>query len=113
MVEDHGGPGSLHAGDRVPNPTLPDGRRLLEALTSARSLLLLVNTADLPAGVPADAPHLAVLAIDTTNATELTSIFGAAPQVFVIRPDGYLGFRGPVATASAAVRDHLIRVGAL
>lgn len=113
IVEDHGGPGSLHAGDRVPNSALPDGRRLLEALASARSLLLLVNTPDLPSGIPADTPHLAVLAIDTAANPELAPVFGSAPQMFIIRPDGYLGFRGRASTVSTKVQDHLVRVGAL
>lgn len=117
LSEDHGGHGSLHPGDRVPNPTLPGtasqpARDLLAPLSSARSLLLAVNTPDLPSNVPADSPHLAVLSLTTTGHPELRDLFGTEPAFFVIRPDGYLGLRAP-ATSQSDIQAYLDLVGAL
>ena len=112
LSEDHGGTGSLHAGDRVPNPQLGSGPFLLDHLATGRSLLLVVNTPAPPADVPADAAHLAVLALDTGGDPALASLFGSRPAFLLVRPDGYLGFRAP-ADKSASLRTYLHRIGAL
>lgn len=120
LSADHGGTGSLHAGDRVPNPTLADGRPLLGALSTGRSVLLLVNTPDLPSGVPAATPHLAVLSLqiipgdtpDSAPDAELAQSLGTAPAFFVIRPDGYLGLRAPTSREDLLV-PYLHQIGAL
>ena len=84
---------SLHAGDRVPNPTvtLPNGdnTRLLDALRDGRHLLLAINTE------AERLPRATSLQITTNRIhNEVSDIFGVQPRLCVVRPDGYLGFCG-------------------
>jgi hypothetical protein len=91
--------GSVHAGDRMPNPELVwKGRRmrLLDALSSARALLvgLDVDEAFRQRGLLPNADSLFFNSNDLqTGKEELTELLGEGGVVFV-RPDGYVGFRG-------------------
>jgi 2-polyprenyl-6-methoxyphenol hydroxylase-like FAD-dependent oxidoreductase len=91
--------GSVHAGDRMPNPELVwKGRRmrLLDALSSARALLVGLDV-DEPfrqRGLLPNADSLFFNSNDLqTGKEELTELLGEGGVVFV-RPDGYVGFRG-------------------
>jgi 2-polyprenyl-6-methoxyphenol hydroxylase-like FAD-dependent oxidoreductase len=164
IVADYGGPGSLRAGDRVPNPDveLSGGKlgRLLDPLKTGRPLALGVGipdmrrirarlpratvmalrgaegilgtemeappdaagdstgyesvSAEFPAAVAASAASLAATAAAARAAApkvvppvapaapvglltpEITDLFGSENRILVIRPDGYLGFRGSI-----------------
>jgi 2-polyprenyl-6-methoxyphenol hydroxylase-like FAD-dependent oxidoreductase len=99
IVMDFSGSGSVHAGDRMPNPELVwKGRRmrLLDPLSSARALLIGLDVEE-PIRQQALLPHADYLFFDSndlqTGKEELTELMGAGGVVFV-RPDGYVGFRG-------------------
>ena len=106
IVRDGVDGGSLRAGDRAPNPDVHfrtrRGGRLLDQLKGGSHLALAVNVANEEAvahelhGVPllflATHPAGSIRAgwIDS----DLEEFFGAAPQIALVRPDGYIGFRG-------------------
>jgi 2-polyprenyl-6-methoxyphenol hydroxylase-like FAD-dependent oxidoreductase len=82
IVVDAGGRGSLHAGDRVPNPDVADGR-LLDPLRDGRPLVLAIDTPELE-DLPSRFPRATVKAYQN----------GEGRQLWIVRPDGYLGYRG-------------------
>ncbi len=91
--------GSVHAGDRMPNPELVwKGRRmrLLDPLSSARALLVGLDV-DEPFRQQALLPNADSLFFNSsdlqTGKEELNELLGEGGVVFV-RPDGYVGFRG-------------------
>ncbi len=101
-VIDCGGEGSLRAGDRVPNLDLlrTDGKTepLLKDLCTGRHLIVAV---DGPAAsfLQGEMPHADVLSLSRRELTEktraeLAASFGNESRILIIRPDGYLGFRG-------------------
>ena len=96
IVEDHGGSGSLRAGDRVPNPqvTLADGTEqpLLASLSRPRHLLIARGLKDDAAASLPRGPALLELA--PQQASEATEQYDKEPGLWMVRPDGYLGFRG-------------------
>ncbi len=99
IAEDHAGRGAIHAGDRVPNPDvlLPDGERvrLLDGLRSGQPLLLTYGCKDSVA-IEAAAPGMRPLHLDRSGdeSAEVREIFGDGASILLVRPDGYLGFRG-------------------
>ncbi len=103
IVEEHWQPQGLPAGDRVPDMRLTawDGSRetsLLEALRQGRHILLLALDAAVPAALQAEFDTLARQVQDTSG--DLVHVWrpsgdvGEWPALCVIRPDGYVGFRG-------------------
>jgi len=94
IVEEHGsGMAGPAAGDRAPDARVanPDGRalRLYDLLAKHRHALLLLSNIETP-GVPL--PHgLAVHRIADPGA--VAAQYGSAPATYLIRPDGYIGFR--------------------
>jgi 2-polyprenyl-6-methoxyphenol hydroxylase-like FAD-dependent oxidoreductase len=93
IVKDLGGAGHVRAGDRMPNPDLGAGR-LLDGLEDGRHLVLAVDVADAePLRRQFLRAHLrAISAAELT--VELREALGTTGQVLVVRPDGYVGFRG-------------------
>ncbi len=78
IVEDHGGDGSLRAGDRMPDLDAA-GSTLLTGWTKAEPLVI-----------------RAPIAGDSA-----TEELGREPKTFVVRVDGYIGYRGPEAGVEA------------
>jgi 2-polyprenyl-6-methoxyphenol hydroxylase-like FAD-dependent oxidoreductase len=78
--EHRSAPGSVQAGDRAPDATLPDGR-LFDLLRGPHATLLAFNWAgDLPTGVPAHR---------VDEAREIYDV--QEPTLFLVRPDNYIG----------------------
>jgi len=108
IVADHGGDGSLKAGDRLPDLDLSGqgpAKSLLQDWTDAMHLVLLLNATELQRDVVANSlTHARIVPI---NAEDLDDkgrrILGLETKVIVARPDGYVGFRGPLDT-----RDELL-----
>jgi 2-polyprenyl-6-methoxyphenol hydroxylase-like FAD-dependent oxidoreductase len=101
-VEEHDKHGSLRAGDRVPNPTLQFqsglSRPLLDGLKNGRHLAIAWNLTD-PERVRttlngAEFNQLLRADLTSESATELEDLFGSKNELLIVRPDGYLGFRG-------------------
>jgi 2-polyprenyl-6-methoxyphenol hydroxylase-like FAD-dependent oxidoreductase len=94
----------LHAGDRVPDAQLGDGRRLFDVLRGPHATVL-------GFGVPVAAlarDGVVPLEIDTDTDGDVATNLGAkADAVLVVRPDGYLGYVGE---AAAGARTYLERI---
>jgi hypothetical protein len=96
VVFDHGGDGDLRAGDRLPDVSLSGGSTLLGRWTSGKALAILVDADDSASRSVGSAFHHAeVLKL---NPAELDDNgrkqFGEKPCLLIVRPDGYIGFRG-------------------
>ncbi|MBV8169924.1 MAG: FAD-dependent monooxygenase, partial [Alphaproteobacteria bacterium] len=103
IVEEHWQPQGPPAGDRVPDMRLTawDGSRetrLLEALRQGRHILLLALDGAVPGALQEEFEALARQVQDTLG--DLVHVWrpsvdvGEWPAICVIRPDGYVGFRG-------------------
>jgi len=90
IVRDAGGAGKLHAGDRAPDSDLPEGTRLLAPLRQARALALVVDAAA-ARDVLADTTVVALSAAQLD--AHAREAYGAG-MLYVVRPDGYVGYRG-------------------
>jgi 2-polyprenyl-6-methoxyphenol hydroxylase-like FAD-dependent oxidoreductase len=97
IVTDVGGSGELRAGDRMPNPqvTLADGTQkpLLSSLTQPQHLLITQKAPDVAAAASA-LRRVTMLELAPQQSAEFLENFGNNRGVWVVRPDGYLGFRG-------------------
>lgn len=101
VVADRGGDGSLRAGDRLPDLPLensPVGSSLLEHWTDPHHLLLLFNADDAAAGsLSAHLPGIPAIRLNSSQLTrEGRLLLGTEPKLVILRPDGYVGFRGPL-----------------
>jgi 2-polyprenyl-6-methoxyphenol hydroxylase-like FAD-dependent oxidoreductase len=95
IVADHGGDGSLKAGDRMPD--IPLGRNsLLQDWTDGKHLAILLDAKDQEADkVKQHLPHARVIVVRSSELDdEGRELFGAGKKLLILRPDGYLGFRG-------------------
>jgi hypothetical protein len=113
IVTDVGGSGELRAGDRIPNPTvtLADGTQkpLLASLMQPQHLLITQKAPDVAAA--ASVLHGTTrLEVAPQQSTEFREYFGSDPGVWVLRPDGYLGFRGGP-DSERAMMDYARSVG--
>ncbi|MCY0930137.1 FAD-dependent monooxygenase [Streptomyces sp. H27-H1] len=96
-----GAAGALEAGDRAPDGPLPDGRRLFDLFRGPHLTLLAVGTdAELP---PLGAEFLRVHRIGPYEP------YGKG--LFLVRPDGYVGWAGEDASGLARYLDRLARPG--
>ena len=100
IVKDFSGDGYLWAGDRLPDLTLKhhENATLLENWTEARHLALLLepsaaDIAEIKEGLP-----LALLMTVRRNNLDEEGLraLGSNPKFLIVRPDGYIGFRGIV-----------------
>ena len=111
-VMDDAPSGPLHAGDRMPDPGLPSGGTLLtplqiEPLQHAQHLLIAI---DVPgAAVPRDLKNTVL--IELHGASLLEDELGKGPLLYLVRPDGYIGFRGTA--DNEALRRYAASVGLL
>jgi len=101
VVHDYGGDGDLRAGDRVPDIALRGSsrhRRLLESWTVPRHRVFGLNLdQDDIQSMRTDLPNVDVVALTTADLEyEGRRLFGEDGKIFVLRPDGYLGFRSPM-----------------
>lgn len=100
IVRDYGGDGQLRAGDRIPDLPLRGSRQasLLDGWTVPRHRAFALNLdQDDVQSMRADLPNADVVAVATTELEyEGQRLFGDDGKIFVLRPDGYLGFRSPM-----------------
>ena len=98
-VRDFGGDGDLRAGDRLPDLTLMnpgDTTTLLRAWNDTRHLVLVVNGSNVELSqVRQDLPEAALMPVYTPQLDdEGINLLGTKKKVIIVRPDGYVGFRG-------------------
>jgi 2-polyprenyl-6-methoxyphenol hydroxylase-like FAD-dependent oxidoreductase len=101
VVADHGGDGSLRAGDRMPDLTRRkknDPATLLGDWTEATHLAILLDAKNDEADqMAARLSHARVVAI---NGSDLDADgqrqLGKDKKLLIVRPDGYIGFRAPL-----------------
>jgi hypothetical protein len=105
-VRDAGGAGTLHAGDRAPDADLVGKTRLLAPLRDARALALVVDGAVALARELLPETHVVSLGAALLD-PHARAAYGTGTLV-VVRPDGYVGYRGP-----AGDRDALLAYAAL
>ncbi len=100
-VVDAGGNGTLRAGDRMPDLTLRNAegeRGLLADWTEPVHLLVLVNASD----GEASAVRSGLFQVQVTQVSEAELSddgrhqLGLGKKLLIVRPDGYVGYRGPV-----------------
>ena len=100
VVKDFGGDGYLWAGDRMPDLGLKhgDGATLLQDWTEARHLAVMLEpTAAEVAEVEAGLPLAKVITVYIRDLFEEgLRAFGTEKKLLIVRPDGYIGFRGIV-----------------
>ena len=100
IVKDFGGDSSLSAGDRLPDLELKhgEGATLLQDWTEAKHLALLMDLSneeldEVKAGLP-------MAKIVTVHVRDLNEeglrVLGTEKKLLIVRPDGYVGFRGIV-----------------
>jgi 2-polyprenyl-6-methoxyphenol hydroxylase-like FAD-dependent oxidoreductase len=105
VVQDHGGDGEVHAGDRMPDVDLvggPGGKKsLLGGWKDGRHLAVAMEAADgFLSELKQSLPGAGVVALRAADLDEHgRRLLGARPGVFVVRPDGYVGFRGALEKA--------------
>jgi 2-polyprenyl-6-methoxyphenol hydroxylase-like FAD-dependent oxidoreductase len=103
IVADHGGDGELRAGDRMPDLTLESNEgpsTLLCNWTDAKHLALVVSSSEGDseiADIRAALPHATIMSIPQSALdAEGRRLLGSEKKLLIVRPDGYIGFRGPV-----------------
>jgi 2-polyprenyl-6-methoxyphenol hydroxylase-like FAD-dependent oxidoreductase len=101
VVVDHGGDGDLRAGDRLPDLTLQyPGERttLLREWTDGRHLVLVINGSDAEVDqVRLNIPQAEVIPLHLPQLDdEGINLLGITKKIVIVRPDGYVGFRGPI-----------------
>ncbi len=114
IVVDHGGDGSLRAGDRLPDLSLksldsltslnsPDGATLLDRWQEARPLALLLEpTPDEEVAFSQVLARTKRVVVRTRQLDDSgRHALGIRPKLLLLRPDGYIGFRVPFTAAGA------------
>jgi 2-polyprenyl-6-methoxyphenol hydroxylase-like FAD-dependent oxidoreductase len=101
VVVDHGGDGDLRAGDRLPDLTLHypgEKLTLLREWTEARHLVLVINGSDAEVDqVRLNIPQAEVIPLHLPQLDdEGINLLGIKKKIVIVRPDGYVGFRGPI-----------------
>jgi len=99
IVRDFGGDGDLRAGDRLPDLTLMnpgDQTTLLHRWTDCGHLVLVINGSNVEiAQIRSDLPEAEVVPLYTPQLDdEGIRLLGTRKKVVIVRPDGYVGFRG-------------------
>ncbi len=100
IAKDFGGDGYLMAGDRMPDLGLKGGgsRTLLQNWTEAKHLAVLLDpTAAELAEIRARLPFARVVTVSVRELFEEgLRAMGTEKKLWIVRPDGYIGFRGIV-----------------
>jgi len=104
--------GSLRAGDRMPDAVCKEtGQTLLVNLREPMHLLITVNVSSRE--IPKGLEHTAVLELNSRSSEwtpPLEKLFGMDHKIYIVRPDGYIGFAG---RSAEAVRKYADIVGLL
>ncbi|MGI8770603.1 MAG: hypothetical protein ACR2JE_04135, partial [Acidobacteriaceae bacterium] len=108
--------GALRAGDRMPDLTLtpnsidaPAHPTLLTGWHAARHLALVLRGPDSPAA-PAPSLDADTLTLHTAGFDDVArKLLGTASKLILVRPDGYVGYRGKL-EPSAQLAAYLHRV---
>ena len=100
IVRDLGGDGELRAGDRMPDLALLNNSAptLLSNWTKAKHRVVMLNR-DVAKSEPITAAlsNAEIVAIRSANLDDVgKSELGTEPKLVILRPDGYIGFRGPL-----------------
>lgn len=117
IVSDHGGDGALRAGDRLPDIHIGEqdkGSTLLERWKEPDHLAILLNATDEEA---ADmAAGFAAIPIYSLHGSDLDdegrNLMGGEKKLFILRPDGYIGFRAPL-TKRDELTAYVSKVGVI
>jgi 3-(3-hydroxy-phenyl)propionate hydroxylase len=101
IVSDHVGDGSLRAGDRMPDLTLAhneDRTTLLADWTDGKHLVLLLGATDPEFGEFTNYfTHASIIHFHASDLDEEGHrLLGVEKKVLIVRPDGYIGFRGSI-----------------
>jgi 2-polyprenyl-6-methoxyphenol hydroxylase-like FAD-dependent oxidoreductase len=101
VVSDRGGDGDLRAGDRLPDLTLQgreEGATLLRHWKNAEHLALLINASqDEENEIHLAMPHAQLVSLHTPDLDDQgVRLLGIEKKIVIVRPDGYVGFRGPI-----------------
>jgi 2-polyprenyl-6-methoxyphenol hydroxylase-like FAD-dependent oxidoreductase len=101
IVSDHGGDGSLRAGDRMPDLTLlhkEDRATLLADWTDGKHLVLLLGATDSESGeFTTHFTHARIIHVHASDLDlEGQRLLGVEKKLLIVRPDGYIGFRGSI-----------------
>jgi len=115
IVSDLGGDGSLRAGDRMPDLAINQligQRSLLADWTQAEHLAVILNCTD--SEIYELTPRLEGVPQVMLNGSQLDEeglrLLGNDAKLLLVRPDGYVGFRGPVVRA-AELEGYMQMVG--
>jgi 2-polyprenyl-6-methoxyphenol hydroxylase-like FAD-dependent oxidoreductase len=112
IVRTQGSIGPLRAGDRMPDATCKaTGQTLLAALREPRHLLITVDQC-VPK-ITKDLSQVTTVAIQSRShewTPSIEQLLGPGPKIYLVRPDGYIGFSG---TSSEALRKNAQEVGLL
>jgi 2-polyprenyl-6-methoxyphenol hydroxylase-like FAD-dependent oxidoreductase len=105
-VVDEGGHGPLQAGDRMPD-AVRGGERLLAGMREPGHLLIAVDAAG-------KLPSLGVRSVEVSTkdvgwTPALKDLLAEGPQIFLVRPDGYIGYRGR--GDGPGLREYAAKVG--
>ncbi|HLI77100.1 MAG TPA: FAD-dependent monooxygenase [Acidobacteriaceae bacterium] len=100
VVHDHGGDGELRAGDRFPDfcELGSEGRGLLADWTDPVHLVFVANGSETQAQeLQSGLRHARVRLLRSAALdNEGRRLLGAEEKLVIVRPDGYVGFRGPL-----------------
>jgi 2-polyprenyl-6-methoxyphenol hydroxylase-like FAD-dependent oxidoreductase len=109
IVHDRGGDGELRAGDRLPDLALEisgEPRTLLADWTGAKHLAVVVapfpgEAARQIEQIRARLAHVDVMSVPLSALDdEGRRLLGSEKKLLIVRPDGYVGFRGPLGDAA-------------
>ena len=112
IVRRQGIDGPLRAGDRMPNAVCKEtGQTLLAALRESRHLLVTVDQSvpEITKGLR----QITTVALKSRShewTPSIERLLGAGPRIYLVRPDGYIGFAG---TSAEALRKYAPEVGLL
>jgi len=110
IVRTQGVNGPLHARDRMPDAVCKEtGHMLLEALREPSHLLITVDQSvpEITKGLR----QITALALKSRShewAPSIERLLGSGPRIYLVRPDGYIGFAG---TSAKALRRYAHEVG--
>ncbi len=112
IVRTQGVNGPLRAGDRLPDAVCKEtGQTLLEALREPRHLLITVDQSipEITKGLR----RITTVALKSGShewTPSIEQLLGTGPKIYLVRPDGYIGFVG---TSSEALWKYAHEVGLL
>jgi len=112
IVRTQGVNGPLHAGDRMPDAVCREtGHTLLEALREPKHLLITLD--DSFPEITKGLRQIATVALNSGSrewTPLIERLLGTGPKIYLVRPDGYIGFAGKSADA---LRKYAHEVGLL